>query len=590
LTWGGIAPGEHFVHFFEKDAFLVDSLRGFIGEGLGRDEPALVILTPEHLAALEDRLAADGIDLAAARSRGRYRALDAADTLSLFMAGDRPDPARFRRVMGEVLRPMVPPGGGCVRAFGEMVALLWADGRKQGAIELEELWNDLATSFRFTLYCAYPMSLFASADEAEKFGHVCTRHTRVIPAESYSGLAESDARLREVSALQQRAAALEAEVRARRDAEEKLKKRERELADLLDNAPEGIHRVGPGGIVLWANRAHLSTLGYEPSEYIGHNAAEFYEDRAALRDMLDRLTRGETIHNAPARMRHRDGTMRDVLVHSNGLFENGEFRYTRCFIRDITEQKRAQDERDALLAREHATRLELELANNDLRDFAYIVAHDLREPLRGIGNSTGFLEIDHGEALGPGGRERVNTIKRLTRRCYDLLDGIMAFARIGREGVLVEPVAVSDLFGDALEMLRSMIEAEHAQVTCEPCTPEVRCDRTLAVQVLTNLISNGLKYNRSEPKRVRIACESRGPSTVVSVRDNGIGIDPRHTENIFKMFKRLHAAGEYGGGTGAGLAIARRIVERHGGRMWLESTPGAGSTFYFTLAPSLSPG
>jgi PAS domain S-box-containing protein len=585
------APGAcgHLVQFYEDDGFLVQSLRRFIGSALTGGAAALVIATPEHRAALEVQLARDGHDLAQAGATGRYSALDAAETLSGFCSDNGPDPERFREILGAALQ-RAASGGRPVRAFGEMVAILWQQHRYDAAIRLEQLWNVLAQEHSLALLCAYPISGFAGHAHAGLFADICQQHSSIIPGESYAALPSDRDRDHHIALLQQKAAALEAEVKARRQSEDLLRQRERELSDFLENAVEGLHRVGPDGTILWANRAELQMLGYQPHEYIGRHIAEFHLDQAVIQDILARLLAGETLYNYPARMRARDGSVRHVLIHSNGQWHGGQLRSTRCFTRDITEQVLAQEQRDALLAAEQDARAELQRANDDLKDFAYIVSHDLKEPLRGISNYASFLLKDHAPGIDADALAKIETIQRLARRSYDLLDAVLAFSRIGREQIRIEPIAVERLFARAFDNVRGRIDDEGALVTFEPTALTVDCDPDLALQVLTNLITNGLKYNGSPTKRIEVRCTAgAGGTPLFSITDNGIGIEARHQESIFRMFKRLHGRDRYGGGTGAGLAIVRRIVERHGGRIWVESEVGRGSTFFFTLAPLAQP-
>ena len=340
--WNDIAESEHFVQFYESDAYLMNSVSGFMAGALDSGDSGIVIATPEHLEGIEQRLTEQGVDVIVARAQGRFVELDAAETLAKFMVDGSPDPRRFEQVIGGVVRLLLTQGRR-LRAFGEMVALLWAEGNRSAAIRLEELWNELAKEQTFALFCAYPMHAFVSEEDGQPFGSVCTCHTRVIPAESYSTLTDSDERLRAISLLQQKANSLEAEIAHRKEVEEALRQREREFSDFFENALEGMHRVGPDGIILWANKAETRLLGYEPHEYIGHHISEFHADRAVIEDMLARLLRGESLREHPARLRCKDGSIKNVLINSNAYFEDGALIYTRCFTRDVTERKRAED-------------------------------------------------------------------------------------------------------------------------------------------------------------------------------------------------------------------------------------------------------
>lgn len=220
--WSEMSETEHFVQFYEADGFLLSSLSGFIGTAINSGDAALVVATPQHRNGLEELLQANGVDTPGAIKAGRYVSLDAADTLSKFMIDGAPEPTRFKEVIGGVLAS-VTDGRSRVRAFGEMVALLWAEGNQTAAIRLEQLWNDLQNSHSFSLFCAYPMNGFGGQRFAESHGGVCSVHSRVIPAESYAGLEDQNDRLRAIALLQQKATSLEAEITERQQVEERLR-------------------------------------------------------------------------------------------------------------------------------------------------------------------------------------------------------------------------------------------------------------------------------------------------------------------------------------------------------------------------------
>ena len=212
---GHPAVDQHAVQFYEKDEFLLEGVTRFVAAGISDGDSSIVIATKAHRADLEARLVRRGFDLNAARRRGSYVPLDAAETLSKFMVGDRPDAAKFEQVVGALIeRSVQGPPLRRVRAFGEMVAVLWADGRADAAIELERLWNLLATRQSFSLLCGYPMRVFAGPTHEGGFAAVAAAHSHVAPTESYVEL-DPDERLRAVAQLQQRVAALEAELAAR---------------------------------------------------------------------------------------------------------------------------------------------------------------------------------------------------------------------------------------------------------------------------------------------------------------------------------------------------------------------------------------
>jgi signal transduction histidine kinase/CheY-like chemotaxis protein len=220
--WTEMSETEHFVQFYEADGFLLNSLSGFVGSAINSGDAAVVVATKAHRDGLDELLRANGLDVIKAVASGKYVSLDAAEILSKFMVDGYPEPARFNEVLGGVLAS-VTDGRSRVRAFGEMVALLWAEGNYNAAIRLEELWNGLQKSYSFSLFCAYPMQGFHGEKFDGPHDGVCGVHTRVLPAESYGGLVDTDDRLRAIARLQQKARSLEAEIRERQQVEERLR-------------------------------------------------------------------------------------------------------------------------------------------------------------------------------------------------------------------------------------------------------------------------------------------------------------------------------------------------------------------------------
>ncbi|WP_339460566.1 sensor histidine kinase, partial [Nodularia spumigena] len=225
-----------------------------------------------------------------------------------------------------------------------------------------------------------------------------------------------------------------------------------------------------------------------------------------------------------------------------------------------------------------------ERSNHELDAFAYIASHDLKEPLRGIHNYSNFLIEDYADTLNEEGKNKLKTLIRLTQRMEDLIDSLLHFSRLGRVDLSMQPTDLNDVVYRSLDLLSARIEEMKVDIQIPRPLPTVYCDRVQLGEVFNNLIANSIKYNDKPEKCLEIGYieEPQLPITLY-VRDNGIGIRDKHFEAIFRIFKRLHGPSKYGGGTGAGLTIAKKIVERHGGKIWVESTYGEGSTFYFTL-------
>ncbi|MBW4569909.1 MAG: GAF domain-containing protein [Tolypothrix carrinoi HA7290-LM1] len=232
--------------------------------------------------------------------------------------------------------------------------------------------------------------------------------------------------------------------------------------------------------------------------------------------------------------------------------------------------------------------VELERSNRELDAFAYIASHDLKEPLRGIHNYSTFLIEDYADSLHEDGVSKLQTLVRLTQRMEDLINSLLHFSRLGRVELVMRRTNLNELVESVIEVLKiSLKETKNVDIRICRRLPDVKCDRIQMSEVFSNLISNAIKYNEKANKSVEIGFldqeATNQPTITFYVRDNGIGIRQKHLDNVFRIFKRLHTASQYGGGTGAGLTIAKKIVERHGGKIWVESTYGEGSTFYFTL-------
>jgi PAS domain S-box-containing protein len=329
----------HIVRFYDDKALLMEEVAGFIDAALGTGGAGLVIATPEHTHLLRERLR-HGQGASA-----RLLFLDARATLERLLVAGQPDAERFKALI-HAAQARLGEHAGTLHVFGEMVALLCADGHYSAAVRLEQLWNQLSEEMRFSLFCAYPWQAFPNAEFAARFDQVCAEHQHAGSHTLGGALHDVTGKPLHLARLERKAMALDAEVARRQEAERALLRREQELADFVENAAEGLHRVGADGIILWANKAELQMLGYRWEEYVGHHIAEFHRDEDVIGHILATLLAGGTLIDQPARLRCKDGSVKHVLIHSNGSFEGGTLRYSRCFTRDATERR----QRDEALA------------------------------------------------------------------------------------------------------------------------------------------------------------------------------------------------------------------------------------------------
>ncbi len=229
----------------------------------------------------------------------------------------------------------------------------------------------------------------------------------------------------------------------------------------------------------------------------------------------------------------------------------------------------------------------LQESNQELDDFVYVVSHDLKEPLRGLYSYSQFLQEDYADKLDAAGKEKLNMLKTLSIRMEELINTLLYYSRLGRSEEAFKETDLNRVLKKTLELLDPVITKEKADIQIDDKLPTISCDRAHIGDIFRNLIVNALKYNDSDHKIVKIGYDMNNEeypnSMVFYVEDNGIGIEEKHHEAIFKMFKRLHGRNAYGGGTGSGLAIVKKIVDRHNGEIWIKSNKDGGSTFYFIL-------
>ena len=384
--------------------------------------------------------------------------------------------------------------------------------------------------------------------------------------------------------LYEQSAILEDQVRERT---KKLEQTQQETAALLrrnqalmKNSLDGITIMDAQGNLVEANDAFCRKLGYTREGLAGLNAADWEtqpaeELRMRFKNLIGKSAVFETMH------RRKDGTLINVEVSSAGMEIDGH-QYIFSSSRDITGRKWAE-------ARIAETLTSLQATNKALDEFTYIAAHDLKEPLRGIHNYTSFLKEDYGDRLDDDARQYINSIQRLAERLSALIDRLLAYSRLGSTELAKAPVDVDAVVDAVVEDLSNFWRASSLggmgiELRRNGSLGTVQGDATRIGEVFQNLISNAAKYNDKPFKSIEVGCDRSGASPIFYVRDNGIGIQAQHQDSVFRIFKRLHEQNKYGGGTGAGLTITKKIIELHGGRIWLESTLGVGTTFYFTLS------
>lgn len=545
---------EHFVHFYETDTFLLDSITDFIGSGLIVGDICIVLTTQAHREMLEERLKVTGLDLVAAATRGEYISLDAAEALSKIMIDGLPEPERFSRVIGSTIS-QAAKSHHHVRVFGELVALLWADGNHASAIRVEELWNDLGKLYPFSLFCAYPMHGFNRDIFTAEYADICNCHSRVISAEGYTALVSPDERLHAITLLQQKANLL---------AEEQSR-----LAAIVKSSNDAVVGKTLDGIITSWNRAAEVLFGYTAQEAIGKPITliippELQQEEV---DIIGNLRRGIPIEHFETVRRRKDGNYINVSLSISPIKDGaGKIVGAAKIARDITERKELEQRKD---------------------EFISMASHELKTPVTALKGFTQLLKRrfkrqNDEESLRF--LDRMETqIDKLTKLISDLLD--ISKMQTGQLEYRMEPFDLDALAQEIVENVQGTTQTHDIILQN---TPQVRVfgDRDRIGQVLINLLTNAIKYSPNAD-RVIVQIVTDETNVRVSVQDFGIGIDQAYHQKIFERFYQVNEPAEKTyPGLGLGLYISCEIIKRHQGRLWVQSRKGEGSTFAFCLPPS----
>ncbi|MBI2923413.1 MAG: PAS domain S-box protein [Planctomycetes bacterium] len=405
------------------------------------------------------------------------------------------------------------------------------------------------------------------------------------------------------------------DVGERKRAEELLRLSEQRYRVLIESANDVIATLSARGLYTSINPAFESLLGWRRHEWIGRHFSGLIhpEDLSVSETAFATALRGDAPPPTVVRVRTSSGAWRFFESTRRPMLSGGKVLGVMSIARDVTERRRADQElrqahaelenrvRERTLDLNQANELlrheaeerkrvaaelarrsqELERSNADLEQFAYVASHDLQEPLRMVTNYVQLLQEKYGARLDPEADEYIGFAVDGARRMRRLITGLLDYSRRGCRDQAPQPVRAGDALDEALLNLRPRLEETGAQVTSDEL-PVLLVDPTQLTELFQNLVSNAVKYRGAAPPRVHVSAWRGDAGCVISVRDNGIGIEPRHLPRIFLPFQRGHGS-QFCEGAGIGLAICKKIVERNGGRIWVESEPGKGSNFLFTL-------
>jgi len=343
---------------------------------------------------------------------------------------------------------------------------------------------------------------------------------------------------------------------------------------LCENSPIGLY-IAQDGVFVYVNPQFEQYTGYSAAEILGARPLQLVveEDRQGVRDKAVKMLKGESSGEYEFRIVNKAGHTRWIRETVVSTEYNGRRATLGNYI-DITERKNAEAKQEETLA-------ELARSNEELEQFAYVASHDLQEPLRMVSSFTQLLGQRYRGKLDADADEFMDYMLDGAGRMQGLINDLLAYSRVGRRGKPFEPADLNDICSRALANLQTAIDESGVTITVDQL-PRLVVDQTQMGQLFQNLVGNAVKFRGEAAPKVRVACRREEDTWHFVVADNGIGIDPQYLERIFVIFQRLHGKAEYPG-TGIGLAICKKIVERHGGRIWVESEPGKGSRFHFTI-------
>lgn len=567
--WHEHDRGGHLVQFYMDDAYLVTALGRHIGAALGAGDAAVVIATKTHRDGIEQRLAERGLDLAEARRRHRYIPLDAAETLTLFMRGGRPDAALFNRHIGEAILRAERGAGkdGRVAAFGEMVSLLWEEGKTEAALEVERLWNKLAGAHSFSLLCTYRMGGFIKEEDAS-FLKVCEEHTGVLPGESYAAQGTEAEKLRNIALMQQRQIALEAKL-ALAQTEQLYQLFVQSVVDYA------IFILDPGGYVSTWNSGAERIKGYSAEDIIGKHFSVFYleEDLRAgkPRMELEAASREGRFEDRGGWRVRKDGSRFWANVVITALRDkDGVLRGFSKVTRDITAIKETQDALERSneglrkeVAERRAAEEKLRVSQRNLRQLSAHLLRTQDEERRHLGRELHDSIGQYLATLKMGldtlkSEAREEDLARRLRECVELAD--QAIAEVRTMSYLLYPPMLEEMglytaiswYLDGLAK-RSGIRTA---VQIPPSLGRLPREAELAIfRVLQESVANVHRHSGSQTAQVRLMVKDG--EARIEVKDQGKGIPSSVLESIWE-----------GRGTlGVGLRGMSERLQQIGGRL-----------------------
>jgi PAS domain S-box-containing protein len=347
-----------------------------------------------------------------------------------------------------------------------------------------------------------------------------------------------------------------------------------QIAAIVESSTDAIVGKDLDGVVTSWNQGAERIFGYSAAEMIGHSVKKLIPPERHVEEelILNRISRGERVEHFETVRQRKDGSLIHVSVSVSPIKDPmGQIIGAAKVARDITERKRVEE-----TLRQQTE--DLARSNKDLEHFAYVASHDLQEPLRAVAGCVGVLQRRYQGKLDGRADELIRHAVEGSQRMQVLIEGLLAFSRVGGRATEFQTSDAGRVLEETLNNLFTAIRESNAVITNDPL-PALKADPMQLGMLMQNLIANAIKFRGEEAPRIHVGARDDAASWTLTFRDNGIGIAEEFFDRIFVIFQRLHTRLEYPG-TGIGLALCKKIMERHGGKIWVESVPGQGSIFY----------
>lgn len=378
-----------------------------------------------------------------------------------------------------------------------------------------------------------------------------------------------------------------ADMTERKENELKLQEAFEHINDLYNHAPCGYHSLNASGLITEINQTELNWLGYTKAEVI--NRMQFKdlltpESKDTFYNNFESFKQKGQATNLEFEMKRKNGSTFFVILNATAIYnDKGEYIYSRSTIHDISELKKSRQEAEYLNRQLEQKILQLEETNTELNTFTYSASHDLRAPLRAISSYSGIISSEYANVLDPNFQRMLDIVKGNAKKMAQLIDDLLVYSRIGKAALTFSELELTSFAESIVEELKdAYADNWHAKITFGGPRVVV-CDKILMRQVLLNLLGNAVKYSAGNPNpQIHFGWYHMGNETVFFIKDNGAGFDMKYVHKLFGVFQRLHSDKEFEG-TGVGLAIVHRIIQKHNGRVWAEGKLGEGATFYFSI-------